>query len=146
MARSPGPPTVRLRIDAGPSSSVGPGKVALLEQIETSGSLSQAARELGMSYRRAWLLLDDLNRAFGEPATTTSVGGAEGGGTRLTAFGRKLVGAYREMERAVDQMAASRLGWLTAAPERPLTSEARRRLAPHAATRRRTRDRGAKRP
>src|SRR5678816_3574093 len=63
-------PTIRLRIDLSPDSALGPGKIALLEHIETSGSLSQAARELGMSYRRAWLLLNDINGMFSEPATT----------------------------------------------------------------------------
>ena len=77
---------VRLRIDFGPRSSIGPGKIGLLERIESTGSLSQAARELGMSYRRAWLLLDDLNHALTEPVTTASVGGAGGGGARLTPF------------------------------------------------------------
>ena len=75
---------VRLRVDLGPAQSIGPGKIALLERIEATGSLSQAARDLAMSYRRAWLLLDDLNHAFTEPVTTASIGGAGGGGARLT--------------------------------------------------------------
>lgn len=103
---------VRLRIDFGPRSSIGPGKIALLERIDASGSLSQAARELGMSYRRAWLLLDDLNRALGEPVTTTSVGGSGGGGAHLTPFGRKLIAAYREVEHASYDAAAVRLAGL----------------------------------
>ena len=68
----PQTPSIRLRIDLSPDSALGPGKIALLEHIEATGSLSQAARELGMSYRRAWLLLDDVNRMFTEPATTAS--------------------------------------------------------------------------
>lgn len=103
---------VRLRIDLAPGSSIGPGKIALLEHIEASGSLSQAARELGMSYRRAWLLLDDLNHALGEPVSTASIGGAGGGGARLTDFGRKLIAAYREVEHASQGLAAAHLGWL----------------------------------
>ncbi len=74
---------VRLRVDIGPDCSIGPGKVALLEQIERSGSLSQAARDLKMSYRRAWLLLEDLNRTLSQPVTTASIGGA-GGGARAS--------------------------------------------------------------
>ena len=74
----PQTPSIRLRIDLSPDSALGPGKIALLERIEATGSLSQAARELGMSYRRAWLLLDDVNRMFNDPATTTSVGGSGG--------------------------------------------------------------------
>jgi molybdate transport system regulatory protein len=103
---------IRLRIDLGPSTSVGPGKISLLERIEASGSLSQAARELGISYRRAWLLLDDLNHAFVEPATTTSVGGTGGGGAQLTPFGKALITAYREIERETEKAARSRLAWL----------------------------------
>lgn len=106
---------VRLRIDFGPRSSIGPGKITLLERIEASGSLSQAARELGMSYRRAWLLLDDLNHALVEPVTTASVGGVGGGGARLTPFGRKLIAAYREIEHASYDAAASRLAGLAKA-------------------------------
>jgi len=65
---------VRLRVDIGPDCSIGPGKIALLEQIERSGSLSKAARVLKMSYRRAWLLLEDLNQTLGQRVTTASVG------------------------------------------------------------------------
>jgi molybdate transport system regulatory protein len=91
---------IRLRIDFGATSSVGPGKIVLLEQIARTGSLSQAARELGMSYRRAWQLLDDLNHSFREPVATASVGGPGGGGVVLTAFGEQLIAAYRDAERA----------------------------------------------
>ena len=88
-----------------PDSALGPGKIALLEHIEATGSLSQAARELGMSYRRAWLLLDDVNRMFTDPATTASVGGSGGGGARLTDLGREIVKAYREIEDAAEKAA-----------------------------------------
>jgi molybdate transport system regulatory protein len=147
---------VRLRIDFGPQSSIGPGKIALLEHIETSGSLSQAARDLGMSYRRAWLLLDDLNHALGEPVITTSVGGAGGGGAQVTSFGRKLVAAYRDLEHASRDMATERLSWVGgglgggAAPAAGASREARtverrplsRSLARHPPKRRRARPAG----
>ncbi len=107
-------PEVRLRIDLGPGISIGPGKVALLEQIERSGSLSQAARVLKMSYRRAWLLLDDINHGLAEPVTTASVGGSGGGGAQLTDFGRRVVAAYREVEKGALQLASQRLEWLSA--------------------------------
>ena len=100
-------PTIRLRIDLSPDSALGPGKIALLEHIATSGSLSQAARELGMSYRRAWLLLDDINGMFSDPATTASVGGSGGGGARLTDLGREIVKAYREIETAAEKAASA---------------------------------------
>jgi len=91
---------IRLRIDFGPTASIGPGKVALLEHIDRVGSLSQAARELGLSYRRAWLLLDDLNHSFAEPVASASVGGVGGGGVQLTAFAKELITAYRDVEHA----------------------------------------------
>jgi molybdate transport system regulatory protein len=99
-------PHVRIRLDLTPACSVGPGKVALLEAIERSGSISAAARAIGMSYRRAWVLVDELNASFTEPVTQSSVGGAGGGGVEVTEFGRELVDAYRKLERAVDAVAA----------------------------------------
>ncbi|HEV2701226.1 MAG TPA: LysR family transcriptional regulator [Steroidobacteraceae bacterium] len=103
---------VRLRIDIGSDCSIGPGKIALLEQIERSGSLSEAARVLKMSYRRAWLLLEDLNRTLGQPVTTASVGGARGGGAKITPFGRHVAAAFREIESATTHTAAQKLDWL----------------------------------
>jgi molybdate transport system regulatory protein len=129
-------PTIRVRIDLSPDSALGPGKIALLEHIEVTGSLSQAARELGMSYRRAWLLLDDVNRMFDEPATTTSVGGSGGGGARLTDLGREIIKAYREIEDAAEKAAGARIAWLAscrrkaprrgATGRRPMTLSARK--------------------
>ena len=128
MTKHDHPVSVRVRVDFGPASSIGPGKVALLEHIESSGSLSQAARELGMSYRRAWLLLDDLNHAFAEPVATASTGGAGGGGASLTPFGKRLVVAYRDVEREAGESARRQLSWLGAQglPARPATSTSRR--------------------
>lgn len=97
-------PHVRVRVDLTPACSIGPGKVALLEAIAKSGSLSGAARAIGMSYRRAWVLLEELNGSFTEPLTRSTVGGAGGGGVDLTAFGRELIEAYRSLERAVDAL------------------------------------------
>jgi molybdate transport system regulatory protein len=134
---------VRLRIDFAPAGSVGPGKIALLEAIEASGSLSQAARELGMSYRRAWGLLDDLNRALREPVASASVGGAGGGGAVLTRFGRELIAAYREVERIAADAAKLRFGEpgarsASAALRRPLSRPlAKLRPARKRATKRR---------
>ena len=89
---------IKLRIDFGADNAVGPGKIALLERMRDSGSLSQAARELKMSYRRAWQLLDSLNTSFREPVVITSVGGKGGGGTQLTELGDALIAAYRDIE------------------------------------------------
>ena len=80
-----------VRIDFGADGALGPGKVRLLEAIHKTGSISQAGRSLGMSYRRAWLLVDDLNQCFREPVVTTQPGGVRGGGAALTRFGRELI-------------------------------------------------------
>ena len=122
---------IRLRIDFSPSGSIGPGKIVLLEQIARTGSLSQAARELGMSYRRAWQLLDDLNHSFSEPVATASVGGAGGGGVQLTTFGEELIAAYREVERAALEATRTRFAGLIKGPEpaKSLKSKLRRLLS-----------------
>jgi molybdate transport system regulatory protein len=96
---------IRLRVDFGPQLAVGPGKIALLEAIRSAGSLSQAARELGMSYRRAWLLLDSLNGAFVAPVARSSKGGRHGGGSQLTPLGEQLIRTYRSFETAAQQRA-----------------------------------------
>ena len=99
-------PAVRFRVDLGRDEAIGPGKIALLEQIERGGSLSQAARELGMSYRRAWQLLDSLNRCFRERVAVTAKGGRRGGGATVTAFGRQLIRTYRDFDAEVQARAA----------------------------------------
>lgn len=98
-------PTVRFRIDFGRDEAVGPGKIELLERIGVSGSLSQAARDLKMSYRRAWQLLASLNGSFTERVVLTRKGGRGGGGARLTPFGRELVHRYRAFEHQVQRLA-----------------------------------------
>src|ERR1700691_1595626 len=87
-----------VRIDFGPAGALGPGKIRLLEAIHRTGSISQAGRSLGMSYRRAWLLVDDLNRSFRESVVTTQPGGSRGGGAALAPFGRELIKKYRAIE------------------------------------------------
>jgi len=87
-----------VRIDFGAHRALGPGKIRLLEAIDRTGSISQAGRALGMSYRRAWLLVDDLNRCFRQPVVSTKPGGARGGGAALTRFGHRLIERYRAIE------------------------------------------------
>ena len=99
---------LRFRVDFGTDCSVGLGKIELLEGIARTGSLSQAAREMRMSYRRAWLLLEDLNLSFDQPVAQASVGGRGGGGAILTAFGRRLVDGYRKLESEVQSLAQAR--------------------------------------
>lgn len=101
-------PAVRFRVDFGRDEAVGPGKVALLEHIAASGSLSQAARVLGMSYRRAWQLLESLNGCFLEPVAVTARGGRGGGGATLTLFGRQLIRVYREFDAEMQARARRR--------------------------------------
>lgn len=118
---------VRFRVEFDPDAAVGPGKIALLEHIDLTGSLSQAARELQMSYRRAWLLLESLNVSFKEPAVTTSTGGRGGGGARLTPFGRELVATYRRFERDTQERAEQHFRGLFA--QLPRSSHTKRRPA-----------------
>ncbi|WP_425485320.1 winged helix-turn-helix domain-containing protein [Azospirillum oleiclasticum] len=103
---------LRLRIDFSPSGSVGPGKIRLLELIGDTGSISAAARALEMSYRRAWLLIDDLNQLFREPVVSASAGGRKGGGAELTAFGRTLIDEYRAIEAEAHEAVSARLARL----------------------------------
>jgi molybdate transport system regulatory protein len=102
-------PVVRFRIDFAEHSSLGPGKIRLLEAIRDSGSLSQAARNIGMSYRRAWLLVESLKQSFREPVTMASTGGKDGGGMLVTEFGDTLIKNYRELERDFATLAERRL-------------------------------------
>lgn len=89
-----------LRLDMDGEHALGVGKVRLMELIEESGSISGAAKEMGMSYRRAWLLVDDLNGRFGTPLVETQRGGGGGGGAALSETGREVVTLYRRMEKA----------------------------------------------
>src|SRR4249920_3959707 len=98
-----------LRVDFGTDRAIGPGKVLLLEAIRDTGSISQAGRSLGMSYRRAWLLVDDMNRCFREPVVTTQPGGAQGGGAALTGFGKALIRKYRAIETRAMAVSKSQL-------------------------------------
>jgi molybdate transport system regulatory protein len=107
-------PEIRFRVDFYDRCSVGTGKIRLLEAVERTGSLSQAAREIGMSYRRAWLLIDSMNCEFDVPVTSATVGGSGGGGAKLTSFGRELIGAYRALERRLAALSAEHMGDIAA--------------------------------
>lgn len=87
-----------LRIDFANGSQIGHGKIRLLELIAQHGSISRAAKEMSMSYRRAWLLADEINRMFKTPVLETQHGGSGGGSARLTSFGHAVVGHYRAIE------------------------------------------------
>lgn len=89
---------LKISIVFGSGARLGPGKAALLESIRDSGSISAAARDMGMSYKRAWLLLASINQAFEHPAVDAATGGHRGGGAVLTDFGRELLERYRRIE------------------------------------------------
>jgi molybdate transport system regulatory protein len=133
---------VKVRIDFDDAHAVGPGKIALLERMRDCGSLSQAARELDISYRRAWQLLDSLNTSFNEPVIVTSIGGKGGGGSEITKLGLALIDAYRALEKEMTLRAQqffkplrTQVAPVVAPAKRPVTKSARGR-----------RVRGSKRP
>ena len=92
---------VTLRIDVGGRRTLGPGKVRLLELVGELGSISAAARGMGMSYRRAWTLVESLNGSFGVPLVAAKPGGAGGGGAQLLPAGAEVVRLYRTLEAKV---------------------------------------------
>src|SRR6476469_4957976 len=102
------PPSDRLsiRLDLASGARIGPGKVAVLEEIDRSGSISAAGRALRMSYRRNWELVADLNRSLGTPVVETAAGGSGGGGAVLTRAGKAIIERYRAIE--VDTASAAR--------------------------------------
>ncbi len=101
-----------IRFDFGPEQRLGPGKIALLEAIAATGSISAAGRQHKMSYRRAWLLVDELNRLFGVPLVSAHPGGAKGGGAALTASGHEILRAYRDAERKMREAAVAEIAAL----------------------------------
>ena len=108
-----------LRLDFGPGQAVGHGKIRLLEAIRDHGSISAAGRSMGMSYRRAWLLVDALNALFDQPVIATKHGGQGGGGAELTAFGSRVVERYHAIEVKAHAAVAADLAVLAAATVRP---------------------------
>jgi molybdate transport system regulatory protein len=93
-------PLLSVRIDIDAKNRIGPGKIQLLESIAACGSISAAGRAMDMSYKRAWDLVDDINRMCGQAAVARQTGGKHGGGATLTAFGLSLVTRYRRIEQA----------------------------------------------
>lgn len=109
-----------IRVDFGAYGYLGPGKIALMELIAKHGSISAAGKEMGMSYRRAWLLVDEINQIFRDPLVEKQMGGSGGGGARLTKLGRDVVGRYRAIERAAATAATADLKAMKASlPARP---------------------------
>ncbi|HEX6832217.1 MAG TPA: LysR family transcriptional regulator [Rudaea sp.] len=111
-------PLLRIRLILGDGRALGPGKADLLDAIVVTGSIAAAGRAMSMSYKRAWQLVDDLNRSFKAPLVSTSKGGGRGGGAELTAVGRDVLAAYRAIERKAQQSAAAELKTLDRLVER----------------------------
>ncbi|WP_088346847.1 MULTISPECIES: LysR family transcriptional regulator [Rhodomicrobium] len=100
-------PTLFLRVKFGERAFLGPGKIQLLELIEERGSISAAGKAMGMSYRRAWLLIDGLNAVFVSPLVVKQTGGSGGGGAMLTDLGREIVARYRRIEASAAAQSAA---------------------------------------
>jgi len=118
---------LRLRVVLERDIAIGPGKADLLEGIAATGSISAAAARLGMSYKRAWLLVDTMNRCFRTPLVAATKGGQSGGGAGLTPLGEEVLTRYRGMERRASNAAAADLVALKGLLRAPLRPRARRR-------------------
>ncbi len=103
---------LKIRILLGDLIAFGPGKADLLEAIQATGSISAAGRALGMGYRRAWALVDTMNRCFRQPLVEAAPGGARGGGAQVTPFGREVLAAYRQLLANALEAARPQLDWL----------------------------------
>ncbi|MGH7047053.1 MAG: winged helix-turn-helix domain-containing protein [Stellaceae bacterium] len=125
-------PRLTLRIDFDQDRAIGPGKIKLLELIDRLGSIAAAGRQMGMSYRRAWLLVDSVNRCFKQPVVASQAGGQNGGGASLTTLGHTVVQHYRAVETAACMAGAADIAALSAALADPAPEPAAaktRRLA-----------------
>ncbi|MDE1145845.1 MAG: winged helix-turn-helix domain-containing protein [Azospirillaceae bacterium] len=105
-------PTLSLRIRLDPDGRIGPGKIELLEKIAAFGSIAAAGRAMGMSYRRAWELVEELNTLFGSTVVERQIGGKQGGGARLTVLGLALISRFRAIEQAAAEAAKVHLAAL----------------------------------
>ena len=114
-----GYPGLLLRILSAKNPAMGPGKARLVSLIAESGSISAAARKMGMSYRRAWQLVEALNKSFDQPVVTTAVGGKRGGGAAVTDFGMRLVAHYHGMEAKASAAIAADLEEFTVHLRKP---------------------------
>ncbi len=100
---------LHLRVVLDGAVAMGPGKVELLEGIKETGSIAAAGRRMGMSYKRAWLLVEEMNAMFSSPLVDAAKGGAGGGGATLTPLGQRMLAAYRDLETAASKAGAREL-------------------------------------
>jgi molybdate transport system regulatory protein len=103
-------PSLRIRIVFGDDAMLGPGKADLLERIRETGSIAAAGRSMSMSYKRAWSLVEEMNRAFRAPLVCSTRGGAKGGGAWLTEAGEAVLAHYRKLEEITAEAGAARIG------------------------------------
>jgi len=96
------PLKLKVQLMSGDEAAIGPGKAMVLEAIDRTGAISAAGRDLGMSYRRIWLLVDSMNRCWTEKLVSTSPGGGKSGGARLTDFGRQVLTSFRALEKRAE--------------------------------------------
>jgi molybdate transport system regulatory protein len=101
-----------IKVDFGNNLRLGRGKIRLLELVGETGSISAAARKMNMSYRRAWLLMDELNHMFGRDVIETAAGGSGGGGAHVTAFGLRVIEVFRALENDADMLVQTRIAEL----------------------------------
>ncbi len=116
-------PYLSLRLSLTSETLVGPGKAALLQGIAETGSIAAAGRAMGMSYKRAWYLIDTLNTSFAEPLVVSTKGGKAGGGARLTPTGAQVLALYRNMERTAHDATARDLESLAALATSPQATD-----------------------
>ncbi len=114
MTDSPPRPALRVRIVFDDGGMIGPGKAELLERIAATGSIAAAGREMGMSYKRAWMLIETLNAMFRTPVVESSRGGPGGGGATLTTMGHAALAEYRNLEAAATEATKPHVARLTA--------------------------------
>ncbi|WP_298288112.1 LysR family transcriptional regulator [Novosphingobium sp.] len=128
MTTPSSPIKIKLQLLCGEAIAMGPGKADLLDAIAAEGSISGAGRRMGMSYRRAWQLVDLMNRCWAAPLVDTSPGSARGGGARLTQLGAEVLSEYRALQAALEMKAggAEAAGLAAHLRARPLRSQAER--------------------
>jgi molybdate transport system regulatory protein len=98
-----------IKVDFGNDLRLGAGKIRLLSLVAETGSISAAARQMEMSYRRAWLLIGEMNEMFDRPVVETSAGGSGGGGAKITEHGKKLITVFAELQKEADQLVKAKL-------------------------------------
>lgn len=109
----PSPSPLKIRISHAGNIALGPGKIELLQHIAELGSISAAAKQMQMSYRRAWELVDVMNRCFDQAVVVSAAGGSHGGGAQVTEFGQALIDAYQQILQKSAQAAADELHLIT---------------------------------